>query len=130
MTTDKPATRPTHLRTHTFHGLAPGPRLLVLGAVHGNEVCGTRAITQLLEDIDKGALTIARGTVTYVPVTNPLAYQLKQRVGDRNLNRNMAPSAMLRKTMKTASPTCCARCWTRMTCCWTCIPFTPVALRL
>ena len=94
MTTDKPATRPTHLRTHTFHGLAPGPRLLVLGAVHGNEVCGTRAITQLLEDIDKGALTIARGTVTFVPVTNPLAYQLKQRVGDRNLNRNMAPSAI------------------------------------
>jgi predicted deacylase len=86
--------RPTHLRTHTFHGLAPGPKLLILGAVHGNEVCGARAITQLLQDIDSGQLAIERGTVTFVPVTNPLAYQLKQRTGDRNLNRNMAPSAI------------------------------------
>ena len=88
------ANTPTHLRTHNFHALAPGPRLLVLGAVHGNEVCGTRAITQLLEDLDSGTLAIERGAVTLVPVTNPLAYQLKQRTGDRNLNRNMAPSAI------------------------------------
>lgn len=94
MTTDTTSTHPTHLRAHTCHGLAPGPRLLVLGAVHGNEVCGTRAITQLLEDIDTGMLGIERGTVTFVPVTNPLAYQRKQRMGDRNLNRNMAPSAI------------------------------------
>ena len=86
--------RPTHLRTHTFHGLAPGPRLLVTGAVHGNEVCGTHAIRQLVEELDKGMLTLERGTVTFVPVTNPLAFQLQQRVGDRNLNRNMAPSAI------------------------------------
>lgn len=86
--------RPTHLRTQTFHGLAPGPKLLVLGAVHGNEVCGAKAITQLLQDINNGQLNIERGTVTFVPVTNPLAYQLKQRTGDRNLNRNMAPSAI------------------------------------
>ena len=91
--TDAPS-RPRHLRTHTFHGLAPGPSLLVLGAVHGNEVCGARAIKQLLEDIDSGRLTVERGTVTFVPVTNPLAYQLKQRTGDRNLNRNTAPSAI------------------------------------
>ncbi len=89
-----PHPRPTHLGTHTFHGLAPGPKLLVLGAVHGNEVCGAKAITQLLQDIGNGQLTIERGTVTFVPVTNPLAYQLKQRTGDRNLNRNMAPSAI------------------------------------
>lgn len=86
--------RPTHLHTHTFHGLAPGPKLLVLGAVHGNEVCGAKAIAQLLQDIDNGQLSIERGTATFVPVTNPLAYQLKQRIGDRNLNRNMAPSAI------------------------------------
>ena len=89
-----PPARPTHLRSHTFHGLAPGPRLLVLGAVHGNEVSGSKGIVQVLEAIDSGALVIARGTVTFVPITNPLAHQLKQRVGDRNLNRNMAPSAI------------------------------------
>ena len=86
--------RPTHLRTLTYHGLAPGPRLLVLGAVHGNEVCGARAIAQMIEELDSGALSIQRGTLTLVPVTNPLACQLKQRMGDRNLNRNMAPSAI------------------------------------
>ena len=86
--------RPTHLRTLTYHGLAPGPRLLVLGAVHGNELCGARAIGQLIEELDSGALAIQRGTLTLVPVTNPLACQLKQRMGDRNLNRNMAPSAI------------------------------------
>ncbi|SFC46770.1 Predicted deacylase [Polaromonas sp. OV174] len=86
--------QPSHLRVHSYHGLAPGPRLLVLGAVHGNEVCGTRAITQILAELDSGALAIERGTVSFVPITNPLAYQLGQRTGDRNLNRNMAPSAI------------------------------------
>ena len=91
--TDQPNI-PTHLRTHTFHGLAPGPALLVLGAVHGNEICGTQAIMQFLSDVDSGRLTIERGSVTFVPIANPLAYQLKRRFGDRNLNRNMAPSAI------------------------------------
>ncbi|MFC5520918.1 succinylglutamate desuccinylase/aspartoacylase domain-containing protein [Polaromonas jejuensis] len=89
-----PQAHPTHLRTHTYHGLAPGPRLLVLGAVHGNEICGARAIAQVLAELDSGALSIVRGSVTFVPVTNPLAYRLKQRTGERNLNRNMAPSAI------------------------------------
>ena len=89
-----PSHPPGHLRTHTYHGLAPGPALLVLGAVHGNEVCGIEAITQLLQDFDSGAVSIERGSVTFIPITNPLAYQLKRRFGDRNLNRNMAPSAI------------------------------------
>ena len=95
--TEKPHTEvktPTHLRSHTYHGLAPGKALLVLGAVHGNEICGTQAIMQLLQDFDSGAITLERGSVTFVPITNPLAHQLKRRFGDRNLNRNMAPSAI------------------------------------
>ena len=90
----KEQTTPTHLRTHTYYGLAPGPALLVLGAVHGNEVCGTHAIGQLLQDFDNGVIKIERGSVTFVPITNPLAHRLKRRFGDRNLNRNMAPSAI------------------------------------
>ena len=92
--TAEAAQRPAHLRTHTFHGLAPGPRLIVLGAVHGNETCGSLAIGQVLQDIDSGALRIERGSVTFVPVTNPLAWQFGQRMGDRNLNRNLAPTAI------------------------------------
>jgi predicted deacylase len=79
--------------THVFAGAMPGPRLLVLGAVHGNETCGTRAIERVVAEIGTGQLRIARGTLTLVPVTNRLAYQKRARGGDRNLNRNLAPTA-------------------------------------
>ena len=79
-TTSSTTSTPTHLRTVSYHGLKPGPRLLVLGAVHGNEICGTRAITQILAELDSGKLAIERGSVTFVPVTNPLAYQRVQRL--------------------------------------------------
>jgi len=81
------------LRIHSIRALQPGPRLIVLGAVHGNEICGTRAIERVLAQIDSGALRLSRGTVTFVPVTNPLAYQTRQRAADRNLNRNLRPNA-------------------------------------
>ncbi len=87
-------TPPLHLRSHRIDGLAPGPRLLVTGAVHGNETCGARGIWRVLAEIDSGALPIERGSVTFVPVTNPLAWRLKQRAGERNLNRNLHPSAI------------------------------------
>jgi len=80
------------LRVHGFKALAPGPRLLVLGAVHGNETCGTRAIERVLAEFDSGALVLQSGSVTFVPITNPLAYLKKQRMGDRNLNRNLYPN--------------------------------------
>ncbi|GAB2892128.1 M14 family metallopeptidase [Uliginosibacterium flavum] len=83
----------TALRVHSFAGLEPGPKLLVLGAVHGNEVCGTRGIERIIAEFDSGALTLQCGQVTFVPITNPLAYHLKQRMGDRNLNRNLRPNA-------------------------------------
>lgn len=84
---------PSSLQRRQFAALEPGPRLLVLGAVHGNETCGTRAIERLLRELDSGALRIERGLLTLVPVTNPLAYQRKQRQGERNLNRNMRVNA-------------------------------------
>lgn len=80
---------PTGLSVYQFLGLQPGPKLLVLGAVHGNETCGTKAIQRIQQEISGGALRIERGSLTMVPITNPLAYQLKRRHGDRNLNRNM-----------------------------------------
>ncbi len=81
------------LRIHQFSALQPGPRLIVLGAVHGSETCGTRGIERVLAELDGGALSITRGMVTFVPATNPLAYQKGERNGDRNLNRNLQPCA-------------------------------------
>lgn len=75
-----------------YTGLKPGPRLIILGAVHGNETCGTRAIRRVIEEIDSGRLHIAAGTLTLVPVANPLAYAHARREGDRNLNRNLYPT--------------------------------------
>lgn len=82
----------TALRVHSYRGFAPGPRLIVTGAVHGNETCGTRAIERVLVELDAGRLTLLRGDVTFVPITNALAYQRGQRMGDRNLNRNLRPN--------------------------------------
>lgn len=75
----------------TFTGLKPGMRLIVLGAVHGNETCGTQAIQRVVAEIQAGLIQIVSGSLTLVPITNPLAYQRGQRMGDRNLNRNLYP---------------------------------------
>lgn len=82
-----------HFQSITFTGLAAGTRLIVLGAVHGNETCGTQAIRRVIGEIESGALGLIAGRVTFVPVTNPLAYARHQRMGERNLNRNLAPTA-------------------------------------
>jgi predicted deacylase len=81
-----------HFQSVSFTGLAPGARLIVLGAVHGNETCGTRAIRRVIAEIESGQLGIVAGRVTFVPVANPLAYVRGQRMGDRNLNRNLVPT--------------------------------------
>ncbi len=82
----------SQLQIHQFCALHSGPRLIVLGAVHGNEVCGTRGIERVLAELAAGALHIQRGSVSFVPVTNPLAYHQVQRNGERNLNRNLRPT--------------------------------------
>jgi predicted deacylase len=81
-----------HFKSINYTGLGRGPRLIVTGAVHGNETCGTTAIRRVLADIAEQRLTIVRGALTLVPVANPLAYERKQRQGERNLNRRLAPT--------------------------------------
>ncbi|WP_186421284.1 succinylglutamate desuccinylase/aspartoacylase family protein [Bosea sp. CS1GBMeth4] len=72
-----------------FIGLRPGPRLIVTGAVHGNEPCGPAAIRRAIEECRTGTIRILRGEVTFLPVTNPKAFRQKTREGDRNLNRDL-----------------------------------------
>jgi len=82
-----------HLRVHRYVGLQRGPKLIVTGAVHGNETAGTRGIERVLSEIERGEIDIVRGSVTFVPVANPLAYNHARRMGDRNLNRRLQPTA-------------------------------------
>lgn len=82
-----------HLRIHRFAALERGPRLIVTGAVHGNETAGTRGIERVVREVERGEIDIVRGTVTFVPVCNPLAYRHQRRIGERNLNRRLLPTA-------------------------------------
>jgi predicted deacylase len=76
-----------------FAAIAGGPKVLITGAVHGNEVCGTQAIRRIVAEFERDERRLLRGQVTFVPITNPLAYQKGQRNGDRNLNRRLRPTA-------------------------------------
>ena len=80
------------LASHRFLGDLPGPRLIILGAVHGNETCGTRAFERLLLSLSRGEMRLLRGQLTLVPVCNPLAFERGRREGDRNLNRRLQPT--------------------------------------
>ncbi len=94
MNASAPAAADTRsLRIHSFRALNPGPALIVTGAVHGNETCGSRAIERVARELDSGTLVLERGSLTLLPITNPLAYQRGQRMGERNLNRNLYPNA-------------------------------------
>lgn len=88
------ANPPKSIESVTFHGLRPGPRLLVTGSVHGNEPCGPLAINRLISEFRSGQRELERGTVTFVPVVNGLAFRNNTRIGDRNFNRNLAESAI------------------------------------
>jgi predicted deacylase len=83
-----------HFQSVTFSSPNPGTKFIVLGAVHGSEKCGTVAIRRVLAEFESGALTLARGQVTFVPITNPKAYAQNTRNGDRNLNRRLRPEAV------------------------------------
>jgi predicted deacylase len=112
------------LRSHRFEALAPGPRLIVLGAVHGNEVCGARGIERVVAEFDAGTLQLARGVVTLLPVTNPLAYLKVQRNGERNLNRNLRPSDNPQDYEDQIANRLCPML-AGMTCYWICTRFRP-----
>jgi predicted deacylase len=81
---------PGPIEAVSFHGLGPGPRVIVTGAVHGDEPAGPAAIGRLIAEVRAGAVALLRGTVTFVPVVNGLAWQRSSREGQRNLNRNLS----------------------------------------
>ena len=99
-------TTTSHLQAHQYAGLEPGPRLIVTGAVHGNETCGTRAIERIAAELARGEIEIRRGVLTLVPVCNPLAYAKGQRAGERNLNRRLQPGATTQFEDRVANVLC------------------------
>ena len=80
-----------HFKATSYTGAADGPRVIFLGAVHGNEACGTTAIRRAIATLQSGELTLLQGCVTFVPICNPRAYAENTRFIDRNLNRHFYP---------------------------------------
>jgi len=68
---------PVDLFVHVLCGREPGPNLLLLSMLHGNEWFSIVQLRQLLAEIDPVQL---RGTVMAVPVANPVAFRAGTRV--------------------------------------------------
>ena len=66
-----------------------GIKLLVLGAVHGNEIAGPNAIFKIIDDIQSYKIPLKSGRITFVPICNLKAYEKNVRQIDENLNRVM-----------------------------------------
>ena len=70
-----------------FEGEESGVNLLVLGAVHGNEVAGKIALNRVIKEINEKRIVIKKGSLTVVPVCNVEANKKDVRQIDENLNR-------------------------------------------
>jgi len=60
----------------------PGPKVIILGGVHGNEICGVEAIRRL-----KDAIKLEKGELRMI-IANPAAVQKNVRYIEENLNRS------------------------------------------
>ena len=67
---------PLVLRALLATGREPGPTLLVVAGVHGNEYEGMEAVRQVFAALDPATM---RGTFLGIPVANPLAYAARTR---------------------------------------------------
>jgi predicted deacylase len=67
---------PLVLRALLATGRDPGPTLLVVAGVHGNEYEGMEAVRQVFAGLDPANM---RGTFLGIPVANPLAYAARSR---------------------------------------------------
>ena len=87
------AANPEVLHWSSWTALTPGPALLVLGAVHGNEVCGAWAIKGLLEAgvrPRQGRLTLAFCNLAAFDRFDPANHDASRFV-DEDLNRQWSP---------------------------------------
>ena len=77
------------IRSYEWDTAVPGPTLVLMGGVHGNEACGPAALHRLIFYERAGSIPLVKGRVIIVPVANPEAFKQNKREVDRNLNRGM-----------------------------------------
>lgn len=74
---------PVTLKTRTLVGPQPGPHLLVIGGVHGDEFEPMLTCRRLLAEIDESQL---RGKLTVIPCVNEPAFARCHRTGEDGLD--------------------------------------------
>lgn len=77
------------LEIFEFKSINKGKNILITGAVHGNEICGTKAINNIINKIQNNKIKINNGCITFIPITNPEAYKQNKRFYEINLNRTV-----------------------------------------
>lgn len=73
---------------HTVYKLEAedeGAKILIFGAIHGNELCGPVGIENFLNKLEA---PIKKGSVTFIPICNPKAYEDQKRFCKSDLNRS------------------------------------------
>ena len=74
------------IKVLTIEGQKPGPTLVVLGAIHGDEYEGILAIQDIFTRLQPKDIS---GKLLLVPVCNPLAYQSYTRLTPQD-GKNLA----------------------------------------
>ncbi len=75
------------IESYTFTASKTGLKVLIFGAIHGDEHCGPVAIRSAIQKLETGVWPMLEGSATLVPVCNPKAHEEKKRVRKENLNR-------------------------------------------
>lgn len=74
-------------KVYHFDSKKEGPHILILGAIHGNEIAGTKAALTVIDQIEKKEILLKTGKITFIPCVNELAQEKDVRFIDENLNR-------------------------------------------
>jgi len=72
------------LPVHVLDAAAPGPTAVFEAGIHGDEIAGVHALEELLEE----GLAPRSGRLIVVPVMNPPAYRVRERMAPGGLDLN------------------------------------------
>lgn len=87
----------TTLDVFTYDTGIEGPTLLLLGAVHGNEPGGTKAIQKIQDQLKEKALQLKCGKIIMVPQVNKKAGEDGLRYLDQDFNRILNQETLHKK---------------------------------
>jgi len=76
------------ITSHTYDSWESWNKLLVIWAIHWNEICWPQAINLIIKDINENILSLVSGSVTFIPVSNPEAFKQNIRIINKDLWRN------------------------------------------